>query len=109
MNSKSDPHPRQRRYRARLQARLDAETHAKLEELTAAFHRKGSAILRHMLSWGLTQAQGWTFDRGFTTTVHLVPILLEPALLQQVQDSARVHGTTVAVWVRHCDASGDPR
>jgi hypothetical protein len=40
--------PRQRRYGARRQARLDAEMYAKLEELVTAFHRKRAAILRYV-------------------------------------------------------------
>jgi hypothetical protein len=50
--------PRHRRDRVRYQARLDAETHAKLQDLTTAFHRKRSAILRFVMDWGLTQTQG---------------------------------------------------
>jgi hypothetical protein len=51
------PEP-QRRYSVRRQARLDAETHAKLEELAHTFHRKRAAILRFVMQWGLTQTQG---------------------------------------------------
>jgi predicted transcriptional regulator len=81
------------RDRVRYQARLDAETQAKLEELAAAFHRKRSAILRHAMPWGLIQTQGWT-------TVRTVGMLLEPELLQQVQEAAATHGATGAAWVR---------
>jgi predicted transcriptional regulator len=88
------------RYSARHQARLDAETHAKLEELAAAFHRKRSATLRHAMQWGLTQTRGWTVDRAVPGTVRTVDMLLEPELLQQVQEGAAVHGATVAVWLR---------
>jgi predicted transcriptional regulator len=94
------PQPRHVRYRVRHQARLDAETHAKLEELAAAFHRKRSATLRHTMQWGLTQTRGWTVDRAVPGTVRTVGMLLEPELLQQVQEGAAVHGATVAVWLR---------
>jgi predicted transcriptional regulator len=40
------PRPRQRRSSVRRQARLDAEMHAKLEELAHTFHRKRAQILR---------------------------------------------------------------
>jgi predicted transcriptional regulator len=101
MNSPRAPRPRHVRYSVRYQARLDAETHAKLEELAAAFHRKRSAILRHAMQWGLTQTRGWTVDRAVPGTVRTVGMLLEPELLQQVQEAAAAHGATVAAWVRH--------
>jgi predicted transcriptional regulator len=93
--------PRTRRYSVRYQARLDAETHTKLEELAAAFHRKRSAILHSVMQWGLTQTRGWTVGMAIPGTVRTVSILLEPALLQHVQEAAAAHGTTVAAWVRH--------
>jgi predicted transcriptional regulator len=49
MNPPSGPHPRQRRYSVRQQARLDAETHAKLEALATALHRKRAQVLRHVM------------------------------------------------------------
>ena len=42
-------HQQHVRYSVRPQARLDGETHAKLEELAAVFHQKRSTILRHVL------------------------------------------------------------
>jgi hypothetical protein len=33
--------------------------------------------------------------------VRTVGMLLEPELLQQVQETAAAHGATVAAWVRH--------
>jgi predicted transcriptional regulator len=101
MTPPRDPQPRHVRYSVRYQARLDAETHAKLEELAAAFHRKRSAILRHAMQWGLTQTGGWTVDMTVPGTVRTVGMLLEPELLQQVQEAAAAHGATVAAWVRH--------
>jgi predicted transcriptional regulator len=89
------------RYSVRYQARLDAETHAKLAELAAAFHRKRSAILRHAMPWGLTQTRRWTIDMAVPGMVRTVGMLLEPELLQQVQEAAAAHGATVAAWVRH--------
>lgn len=100
MTPPRDPQPRYVRDRVRYQARLDAETHAKLEELAAAFHRKRSAILRHAMPWGLTQTRGWTVDRAVPGTVRTVGMRLEPELLQQVQEAAATHGATVAAWAR---------
>jgi predicted transcriptional regulator len=101
MNSRSDQLPRHRRYTARHQARLDEEAYAKLEELAAAFHRKRAAILRYVMQWGLSHGKDRTIDQSIPASVQLVPVLLEPELLQQVQDAADIHGASVAAWVRH--------
>jgi predicted DNA-binding protein len=101
VNPLSEDDPRQRRSSARYQARLDAETSAKLAELVCTFHRTHSAILRFAMQWGLTQTQGWTIDQSIPATVQTVAMLLEPKLLQQMQDAAAAHGASVAAWVRH--------
>ena len=100
MTPPRDPQPRHVRDRVRYQARLAAETHAKLAELAAAFHRTRSAILRHAMPWGLTQTRGWTVDRAVPGMVRTVGMRLEPELLQQVQEAAATHGATGAAWVR---------
>jgi predicted transcriptional regulator len=96
-----EPQPRQRRYSVRQQARLDAETHAKLEELARTFHRKRAAILRFVTGWGLARTQGWTVDLSIPDRPHLMHMLVEPELLQQVQAAAAAHGVDVAAWERH--------
>jgi predicted DNA-binding protein len=52
------------------------------------------------MPWGLTQTRGWTVDRAVPGTVRTVGMLLEPELLQQVQEAAAAHGATVAGWLR---------
>jgi predicted transcriptional regulator len=101
MNPPPEPQPRQRRYSTRHQARLDAETHAKLEQLASTFHRKRSATLRYVMQWAISQSCGWAIDQSPVVAVPPVPVLLEPELLQRVQDAAAVHGATVAAWIRH--------
>jgi hypothetical protein len=88
------------RDRVRYQARLDAETHAKLEEFARTFPRKRSDILRSVMPWGLTQTGGWTVNMAVPSTVRTVGMLLEPELLQQVQDAAAIHGVSMAAWLR---------
>ena len=53
------------------------------------------------MQWGLTQTKGWTVDMAVPGTVRTLGMLLEPELLQQVQEAAAAHGATVAAWVRH--------
>jgi hypothetical protein len=91
--------PRHVRYAVRHHVRLDAETHTKLEELSAAFHRKRSPILRFVMQWGLIQTQGWTVDQSIPASVSPVPVLPEPELLQRVHDAAAARGVTVAAVV----------
>jgi hypothetical protein len=100
VNSPSDLHPRQRRYSARHQARLDAETHAKLEELRCAFLRKRVPIVRYIMQWALRHSDGWTIDRSTVAAVSPVPVLLEPDLLQQVQAATAAYGVSVAARLR---------
>src|ERR1700752_1377967 len=99
MSATRESRPRNQCYSVRYQARLDAETHAKLQELVAVFHRKPSPILRCVMGWGITLTKGWIIDRSRPPTVHTVAILVEPDLLHQVQDAAGVPSAPVAAWV----------
>jgi predicted DNA-binding protein len=101
MHPPPEPRPRHRRYSVRRQARLDAETHAKLEELAHTFHRKRAQILRYVMQWALTHTQGWTVDPSTPDRPHLVHMLVDPELLRQVQAAAAAHGADVAAWERH--------
>jgi predicted transcriptional regulator len=99
MNPPPEPQPRRRRYSVRHQVRLDAVTHAKLEALTKTFHRKRAQILRYVMQWGLAHTSGWTVDPSIPSRPHLVHMLVEPDLLQQVQDAADAHAVSVAAWL----------
>jgi predicted transcriptional regulator len=100
MNPPPEPQPRQRRYSARHQARLDEETHAKLAELVRTFQRKRAAILRYVMQWGLTHTKSWTVNPSIPASAHLVPLLVTPELLQRRQDAADQHEARVAAWLR---------
>ena len=95
-----EPQPHHRRDSLRYQARLDAETSAKLEALANTFRRKRAAILRYVMQWGLTQTGGWTVDLSIPDSPHVVHRLVAPELLQPVQDAAAAHGGGVAAWLR---------
>jgi predicted transcriptional regulator len=101
MHPPPEPQPRQRAYSVRRQARLDADTHAKLEELARTFHRKRAAILRYVMQWEVTHAQTWTLVPSIPDRPHLVHMLVDPNLLQQVQAAAAAYGADVAAWERH--------
>jgi hypothetical protein len=53
------------------------------------------------MQWGITSGKAWTVDRSIPASPHIVPLLLEPELLQQVHDAAEAHGANVAAWLRH--------
>jgi predicted transcriptional regulator len=108
MNTPPEPRPRQRRYSVRRQARLDAETHATLAVLANTFHRKRAAILRFVMGWGLTQTREWTIDPSIPDRPHLVHMLVNPELVQQVQEAADAHGTSVASRLRHAMRQVNP-
>jgi predicted DNA-binding protein len=95
-----DAQPRHRRYSVRWQARLDSETHGKLQALAQRFHRKHAQILRYVMAWGLDNPNAWTADCQPPDRTHLVPMLIDPELCQRVQDAAAAHGSSVAAWVR---------
>jgi hypothetical protein len=101
VNSPPEHQPRQRRYCARHEARLDEATHAKLEELAQTFLRKRALILRFVMQWGLTHTKGWTVDASILASTRLVPLLVTPELLQQIQAAADRRGVSVAAWLRH--------
>jgi hypothetical protein len=72
-----------------------------LEELARTFRRKRAAVLRFVMGWGLTQTQTWTIDPSIPDRQHLVHMVVDPELLQQVQAAAAAHGADVAAWERH--------
>ncbi len=91
MTTPQETKPRRRRYNAHYRVRLDAKRHAKIEELLAALQRKRAAILRYVMQRGLTHTHEGTIDPSIPDRPHLVHMLLEPHLLQPVQDAADRH------------------
>ena len=52
------------------------------------------------MQWGIGHSKSWTIEQSVPASTHLVPMLLEPMLRQQVQDAAAAHGVSMAAWVR---------
>jgi hypothetical protein len=100
MDRSPEPHPRQRRYSLRRQARLDTEAQATLEELPHNFHRTRAAILHYVMDWGATHTTIWPIDPAIPDRPHLVHLLVGPERLRQVQAAAEAHGGTMAARVR---------
>lgn len=92
----------------RVEARLDAETQAKVEDLAHVFHRTRAAILRYVIPWGLTQLKEGTVEVAIPPTVRTLSLWLDPELSQQVQAAARTHGVTGAAWLRQVTVEDFP-
>jgi hypothetical protein len=52
------------------------------------------------MQWALARSHGWTVDQATPDHPHLVHMLVDPDLRQQMQDAAAAHGVSVAAWVR---------
>jgi hypothetical protein len=46
-----------------MDARLDAETPAKVDALAARFHRTQATVLRHILTWGVNRGKSVPLDQ----------------------------------------------
>ena len=50
-----------------MDARLDATTRQKVDDLARHFHQPRAAVLRHIMQWGLSREQAGTLDQGDVT------------------------------------------
>jgi predicted transcriptional regulator len=102
MNTPRDRKLRQPRDGVRMDARLDPATRAKLESLSASFHRSRAAVLREVMQWGLSRGPLGQIDRNDTQgPVQHLFFFVEPELHQRVGEAARGAGMDVAPWLRH--------
>ena len=56
--------PPAERSRIRMDARLDAATRQKVDDLAQHFHTPRAAVLCHIMHWGLNHQQMGTLDQG---------------------------------------------
>jgi hypothetical protein len=64
VNASSDPQPPESRTSIRMDARLDATTRAKVDELATRFHQPRAAVLCHIMRWGLSRGHAEMRDSG---------------------------------------------
>ena len=50
--------------RIRMDARLDAATRQKVDELATRFHQPRATVLGYIMQWGLTHGQTGPIDQG---------------------------------------------
>jgi hypothetical protein len=60
----SDHESHESRSSVRMDARLDATTRAKVDDLATQFHRPRAAVVCHIMQWGLSRGQTGTLDGG---------------------------------------------
>jgi hypothetical protein len=85
-----------------MDARLDAVTRAKLEELATTFHRSRAAVLREVMRWGLSPGPVGKSGRDDAHgPFHSLFFEGTDALHQQVGKAARRTGMDGAPWLRH--------
>jgi hypothetical protein len=53
------------------------------------------------MQWGRGHPEGWSIDLSIPDRPHLVHMLVNPELCQQVQEAADAHEASVAAWLRH--------
>jgi hypothetical protein len=95
-------HDRPQHYTARLEVHLDAAPQTKITRFVTAFRCSRSAVLRHVLEWGLDQRQGWTLDRHRPPgRARRVFLRLEPELRERVDAAATAAGGDISAWLRH--------
>jgi hypothetical protein len=102
MNTSSSREPAQPRASVHMDARLDAMTPAKVDELAAAFHRSRGAVLREGLQWGMARQAMGEIEHGDVQgpTKHLF-FVVDATLHQDVGKAARGARLDVAPWLRH--------
>jgi predicted transcriptional regulator len=85
----------------RMDARLDATTRAKVDELAKQFHQPRAAVLCHIMRWGLTRGQAEMLDGGASEgPVRHLSLYVDTALYDRVEEAAIAAGVKNAPWLR---------
>src|SRR5262245_24972110 len=86
----------------RLDARLDADTRQKVDDLARHFRPPLAAVLSHMMRWGLSREPGGALDQGASQgPVRHLYLYVDADLYEAVQKAATTAGVTTAPWLRH--------
>jgi hypothetical protein len=102
VNPSPDHRPGQQRAAVRTDARLDAMTRAKVDNLARHFHTPRAAVLCQIMEWGLSRAQPAHLDQDEPPGPMRHLYLYVPSELhEQVQKAAAAAGVKAAPWLRH--------
>jgi hypothetical protein len=101
VHSHGDDPPRKPPANIRLDARLDATTRAKVDDLARHFHQPRGAVLSHIMPWGLSREQRGALDQGASQgPVRHLSLDVPFELHARVQQAAAAAGVHTAPWLR---------
>jgi hypothetical protein len=101
VTSPSDHRPSEPRSSIRTDARLDAMTRAKVNNLARHFHTPRAAVLSHIMHWGVSHKQPETLDQGESQgPVRHLYLYVASALHERVEKAAIATGMKIAPWLR---------
>jgi predicted DNA-binding protein len=102
VTSPSDHRPSEPRSSIRTDARLDAMTRAKVDNLARHFHTPRAAVLCQIMEWGLSRAQPAHLDQGESPgPVRHLYLYVASDLHEHVEKAAAAAGVKAAPWLRH--------
>ena len=85
-----------------MDARLDAETRQKVDDLAGHFRQPRAAVLSHIMRWGLSCEPGGALDQGASQgLVRHLYLYVDSDLYEAVRKAATTAGVTTAPWLRH--------
>jgi len=102
VNPSWNRHLHEPRASIRMDARLDAMTRAKVDDLARHFHQPRAAVLCHIMHWGLSHEQTGPLDQGESHgPVRHLYLYVPSELREQVEKAAAAAGVNIAPWLRH--------
>jgi predicted transcriptional regulator len=88
--------------RIRMDARLDAATRQKVDDLAQHFHRPRAAVLCQIMRWGLSREQPIPLDQAKSPArMRHLSLYVPSKLHEHVQKAAVAAGVKTAPWLRH--------
>jgi hypothetical protein len=98
----SDDPPHASRARVRMDARLDAVTRRKVDDLATRFHQPRAAVLCHIMHWGLSRGPTGPLDPGARQgPVRHLYLYVPSDLYTRTQTAAAAAGVKLVPWLRH--------
>ena len=85
-----------------MDARLDATTRAKVDNLAQNFHQRRAAMLCHIMHWGLRRVQTGPIEQDDAQgPVRHLYFYVASDLHSRVEKAANAAGMKIAPWLRH--------
>jgi predicted transcriptional regulator len=102
VHASPDPALHDPRASIHMDARLDADTWQKVDDLARRFRRPRAAVLSHIMRWSLSREPGGALDRGASHgPVRHLSLYVPVELHARVQKAAAAAGLHTAPWLRY--------